>query len=557
MTRSIPQDIEIAQAAKLRPIDEVARSIGLKPEQWEPYGRTKAKVSLELSRAKPKAKLVLVTAITPTPMGEGKSTVSVGLAQALSKKKVNNILCLREPSLGPVFGIKGGAAGGGYAQVVPMEDINLHFTGDIHAVTTAHNLLAAAMDAHVFHGNEKGLDVRRITWPRSMDMNDRALRNMVIGLGGSAHGIPRQDGFVITAASEVMAIFCLSSGIEDLTARLGRIVVGYTTAGAPVCARDLGVEGAMAVLLRDALRPNLVQTLEGGPAFVHGGPFGNIAHGCNSIVATRTAMGLADVVVTEAGFGSDLGAEKFFNIKCRVAGLEPKAVVLVATARALRHHGGVPKDSFGQANPEAVRRGLPNLEAHIQNLQQHGVPVVVAINRFDGDSEEEFKLIQDRCAALGVPCVPTEIWAKGGAGGFGLADAVLETLAKGKAKFQPLYPLELKLAEKAEIIATKVYGASGIDWVPAARKQLDELERLGFGQLPVCMAKTQYSLSDDAAKVGRPQNYRITAREVRVSAGAGFVVVLTGEIMTMPGLGKKPAAVSMRLNQKGEIEGLF
>jgi formate--tetrahydrofolate ligase len=324
-----------------------------------------------------------------------------------------------------------------------------------------------------------------------------------------------------------------------------------------VCARDLGVEGAMAVLLRDALRPNLVQTLEGGPAFVHGGPFGNIAHGCNSIVATRTAMGLADVVVTEAGFGSDLGAEKFFNIKCRVAGLEPKAVVLVATARALRHHGGVPKDSFGQANPEAVRRGLPNLEAHIQNLQQHGVPVVVAINRFDGDSEEEFKLIQDRCAALGVPCVPTEIWAKGGAGGFGLADAVLETLAKGKAKFQPLYPLELKLAEKAEIIATKVYGASGIDWVPAARKQLDELERLGFGQLPVCMAKTQYSLSDDAAKVGRPQNYRITAREVRVSAGAGFVVVLTGEIMTMPGLGKKPAAVSMRLNQKGEIEGLF
>jgi len=557
MARSIPQDIEIAQAAKLKPIQEVAAGLGLGPADYEPYGHGKAKVSLRLSKRPPRAKLVLVTAITPTPAGEGKSTVSVGLAQALSRQGVSNVLCLREPSLGPVFGIKGGAAGGGYAQVVPMEDINLHFTGDIHAITSAHMLLSAMLDAHIHHGNESGIDVRRITWPRSLDMNDRALRYVTVGLGGAAHGVPRQDSFVITAASEVMAVFSLARDLGDLSARLGNIVVGYTRTGEPVRALDLKAAGAMTVLLRDALAPNLVQTLEGGPAFVHGGPFGNIAHGCNSIIATKTGLTLGDIVISEAGFGSDLGAEKFFNIKCRAAGLDPSAAVIVATARAFRHHGGAAKESLGSADPEAVKRGLPNLEQHIHNVRQHGVPPVVAVNRFDGDSEKEHKLIADACAELGVPCIPCEVWAKGGEGGLALADAVRATLDGGQAEFKPLYALEAPLAEKIETIATKVYGADGVDWLPAAEKQLAELEALGFAELPICMAKTQYSLSDDMAKRGRPQGFRITVREARVSAGAGFVVVYTGDIMTMPGLGKKPAAVNMRLGEDGNIEGLF
>ncbi len=524
---------------------------------YEAYGQYKAKVSLELSRRPPKGKLVMVTAITPTPAGEGKSTVSVGLSQALTRKKVHHVLALREPSLGPVFGIKGGAAGGGYAQVVPMEDINLHFTGDFHAITSAHMLLSAMLDAHVHHGNAAGIDVRRITWPRSVDMNDRALRNMVIGLGGAVHGVPRQDGFVITAASEIMAIFCLAKDIDDLTERLGRIVVAYTANGEPVQAAQLDAPGAMTVLLKDAMSPNLVQTLEGGPAFVHGGPFGNIAHGCNSIIATRTGLALGDLVVTEAGFGSDLGAEKFFNIKCRAAEFDPQAAVIVATTRALRHHGGAAKEDLAKADPAAVERGLANLEAHIHNVKQHGVPPVVSLNVFDGDTDREHDAIMERCAGLGVPCLKTEIWAKGGEGGLELADVVLETVEKGEAAFKPLYPLDLALKEKVQTVATKVYGAGDVNYTPQAEKRLAQLEKLGFGDLPVCMAKTQYSLSDDARKRGRPEGFDITVREARVSAGAGFVVVLTGDIMTMPGLGKKPAAVNMRVNEKGQIEGLF
>jgi formate--tetrahydrofolate ligase len=557
MSRSIPQDIEIAQAATLKPITEIAAGLGLGPDEYEPYGKNKAKVSLELSKRPARAKLVLVTAITPTPAGEGKSTVSVGLAQALSKRDVNHVLCLREPSLGPVFGIKGGAAGGGYAQVVPMEDINLHFTGDFHAITSAHMLLSAMLDAHIHHGNDSGIDVRRITWPRSVDMNDRALRNMVIGMGGAVHGVPRQDGFVITAASEIMAIFCLSQDIDDLTERLGRIVVGYTREGQPVRASALNAQGAMTVLLRDALAPNLVQTLEGGPAFIHGGPFGNIAHGCNSIIATRTSLGLGDVVVTEAGFGSDLGAEKFFNIKCRAAGFDPQAAVIVATTRALRHHGGAAKENLAKADPAAVEGGVANLAAHIHNAQQHGLPALVSLNVFDGDSDDEHKIIMRSCEEFGVPCVKTEIWAKGGAGGLELADAVMETVEKGEAKFKPLYPLDLTLKEKVQTIATKVYGADGVNYTPAAEKRFAELEKHGFGDLPICMAKTQYSLSDDPAKRARPEGFSITVREAKVSAGAGFVVVFTGDIMTMPGLGKKPAAVNMRVNEAGKIEGLF
>ncbi|MGD2154488.1 MAG: formate--tetrahydrofolate ligase [Gemmatimonadales bacterium] len=557
MPRSIPQDIEIAQAAKLRPITEIAAGLGLEAADYESYGKYKAKVSLDISQKPAKAKLVLVTALTPTPAGEGKSTVSVGLAQALTRKKVHHVLTLREPSLGPVFGIKGGAAGGGYAQVVPMEDINLHFTGDFHAITSAHMLLAAMLDAHIHHGNEAGVDVRRITWPRSVDMNDRALRNMVIGLGGAVHGVPRQDGFVITAASEIMAIFCLAKDLDDLGERLGRIVVGYTANGEPVRAAQLDAPGAMTVLLKDALAPNLVQTLEGGPAFVHGGPFGNIAHGCNSIIATRTGLALGDLVVTEAGFGSDLGAEKFFNIKCRAAGFDPQAAVIVATTRALRHHGGAAKEDLARADAAAVERGLANLEAHIQNVKQHGVPPVVSLNVFDGDTDDEHKAIIERCAGLGVPCVKTEIWAKGGEGGLDLADAVIETVEKGEANYKPLYALDLSLKEKVQTVATKVYGAGDVIYTPQAEKQLSQLESLGFGDLPICMAKTQYSLSDDPAMRGRPEGFDITVREARVSAGAGFVVVLTGDIMTMPGLGKKPAAVNMRVNKQGKIEGLF
>jgi formate--tetrahydrofolate ligase len=557
MTRSIPQDIEIAKAAKLKPIDEVAGELRLKKADFEPYGRNKAKVSLDLSERPAKGRLVLVTAINPTPAGEGKSTLAVGLAQALYQQGEKVVLCLREPSLGPVFGIKGGAAGGGYAQVLPMEDINLHFTGDLHAITSAHALLAAALDNHIHQGNGCRLDVRRIVWRRAVDMNDRALRNVVLGLGGPTSGVPREDGFVITAASEVMAVFCLSKSLADMTKRLGRIVIGFTATGEAVRARDIGVEGAMAVLLRDALSPNLVQTLGGGPAFVHGGPFGNIAHGCNSIIATQTALGLGEIVVTEAGFGADLGAEKFFNIKCRVGGLKPEAAVVVATARALRHHGGVAKEDLTKANPQALKEGLANLEQHIEIVKSHGVPPLVAVNRFDDDTDEEFKLIADRCAELGVPCVSTEVWARGAEGGLELADAVKATLAGGKANFQHLYPTDASIKTKVDTIATRVYGADHVEWAPTAVKQRNQLEGLGFGELPVCMAKTQYSLSDDATLRGRPEGFHVTVRELSVSAGAGFVIAYCGNIMTMPGLSKEPAAVNMRLNQKGEIEGLF
>ena len=557
MKRSIPSDIEIATAAPIRPIELVAEELGIGPDDVEPYGRNKAKVSLHLSSRPSKGKLVLVTGMNPTPAGEGKSTVSVGLAQALSRRGVQAILCLREPSLGPVFGMKGGAAGGGYAQVVPMDDINLHFTGDLHAITSAHALLSAALDNHMHQGNGCQIDVRRVVWRRAVDMSDRALRNVVLGLGGKVFGVPREDGFMITAASEVMAVFCLSSDLFDMTERLGRMAVGFTSGGDLVTAADLRVEGAMGVLLRDALSPNLVQTLEGGPAFVHGGPFGNIAHGCNSRIATKTALGLGDVVVTEAGFGSDLGAEKFFNIKCRAAGLDPKAAVIVATIRALRHHGGVPAAELSRANVAAVQRGLANLEQHVHIVRRHNVPPVVAVNRFDGDTEEELRAISSRCEELKVPCVSTEVWAHGGEGGLGLADIVLDTLERNEGDFDVLYPLDQSIAEKVETIAREIYGADHVEWAPKAEKQLAELQHLGYGGLPTCMAKTQSSLSDDPNKLGRPEDFHITVREIGIAAGAGYIVVYCGNIMTMPGLPKEPAAMSMRLNAKGEIEGLF
>ncbi len=557
MTRSVPQDIEIAQAATLKAIDEVAASVGVSPDELSPYGRYKAKLPLEVATRPARGALVLVAGINPTPAGEGKSTVAVGLAQALRKLDVSAVLCLREPSLGPVFGMKGGAAGGGYAQVVPMEDINLHFTGDLHAIGSANALLSAALDNHMHHGNSLAVDVRNTVWHRAIDMNDRALRNVVVGIGGTANGVPREDGFVITAASEVMAVFCLADSLSDMTERLGRMIVAYNGGGDPVCARDLKVEGALAVLLRDALSPNLVQTLEGGPAFVHGGPFGNIAHGCNSLIATKTALALGDVVVTEAGFGADLGAEKFFNIKCRIGDLNPRVAVVVATARALRHHGGVAKEDLAEANPDAVGRGLPNLEKHVEIVQAHGVPPVVAVNRFDDDTDEEYQVIAQRCQELGVPCVSTEVWARGGEGGLELAEAVQASLASGESKFEFLYPLEMPVAEKVETVAKKIYGAGSVSWLPKARKRLRALERHGYGDLPICMAKTQYSLSDEASQLGRPTNFEIKVRELGVAAGAGFIVVYLGDILTMPGLPARPAAESMRLTKDGAIEGLF
>ena len=552
-------DIEIAQATKARPITEIAEKAGVPAEYLELYGNYKAKIDYNLlaDQKHEDGKLILVTAINPTPAGEGKTTTTVGLSDALSRLGKNVVVALREPSLGPVFGIKGGAAGGGYAQVIPMEDINLHFTGDFHAIGAANNLLAALLDAHIHNGNELGIDTRKITWKRAVDMNDRQLRNIVDGLGGKAHGVPREDGFDITVASEVMAIFCLATSITDLKERLGRIVVGYTYDDKPVTAHDLKAEGAMCALLKDALKPNLVQTLEGTPAFVHGGPFANIAHGCNSIMATRMAMALGDYAVTEAGFGADLGAEKFLDIKCRLAGLKPDAVVVVATARALKNHGGVAKADLNTENLEALEAGLPNLLQHVENITKvYQLPCVVAINRFPTDTEAELALIEAKCKELGVNVALSEVWAKGGEGGIALAEEVIR-LCEQPNDFQFSYASDLGLAEKIEAVATRIYHADGVVFTPAAKKELAQLEALGFGGMPVCMAKTQYSFSDDASKLGAPRDFDITVRQVKVSAGAGFVVALTGDIMTMPGLGKTPAAHKIDVDEKGVISGLF
>jgi len=554
----VPTDIEIAQSATLRPITAIAEDLGLTSDDIDQYGKYKAKLPLELATRPVRGKLVLVTAISPTPSGEGKSTVSVGLAQAFRRLGTNAVLAIREPSLGPVFGVKGGAAGGGYSQVLPMEDINLHFTGDFHAISSAHSLLSAMMDNSLQQGNPTGLDSRRITWPRTIDMNDRALRRAIIGLGGPAEGVPREERWVIIPASEIMAIVALSSGLEDLQERLGRIMVG-STAGAnrtPVRARDLKAVGAMTLLLKDALRPNLVQTLEGGPALVHAGPFGNIAHGCNSLIATRSALALGDVVITEAGFGSDLGAEKFFDIKCRAGGLKPEAAVLVATIRSLKMQGGVPKNALGVENLEALERGLPHLAHHVANVRQFGVPVVVAINRHLSDTAAEMAMVTKYAEGLGVPVSLCDVWASGGAGGEALAQEVQKLLDGGTADFKPIYDTALPIRAKAEMIAQKVYGADGVDFTPAASRAIDYLESIGMADTPVCMAKTQYSLTDDATRLGKPTGFRITVNEVWGSAGAGFVVCKTGDIMTMPGLSKVPAAEGMRVAADGRIEGL-
>lgn len=552
-------DIEIAQSAEMLPISEIANRLGVQPEELEPYGRYKAKLSEEIfSRlsGRPDGKLVLVTAINPTPAGEGKTTTTVGLGQAMEKIGKKAIIALREPSLGPVFGIKGGAAGGGYAQVVPMEDINLHFTGDMHAITAANNLLCALIDNHLQQGNELGIDPRRILFKRCLDMNDRALRNVIVGLGGKVNGVPREDGFLITVASEVMVILCLASDLEDLKKRLGEILVAYTYGNQPVYARDLHASGAMTALLKDALKPNLVQTLENTPALMHGGPFANIAHGCNSVRATRLALKLADYTITEAGFGSDLGAEKFFDIKCRYAGLAPSAVVLVATMRALKYNGGVPKAQTGEPNVEALKRGLPNLAKHVENMQKYGVPVVVAINRFLTDSDEEVKLLSDFCAQTGCRFALSEVFAKGGEGGVELAKAVVEACEQ-PSQFRLLYDIDLPVKEKIAEIATEIYGADGVNYTAAAEKRLAEIEALGKAGLPVCMAKTQYSLSDDPSRLGRPAGFTITVKDLRLSAGAGFIVALTGDIMTMPGLPKAPAAHQIDVDAAGQISGLF
>lgn len=552
-------DIEIAQAASMLPISDIANRLGILPEELEPYGRYKAKLSESVYArlaGRPDGKLVLVTAINPTPAGEGKTTTTVGLGQAMQKIGKNAIIALREPSLGPVFGIKGGAAGGGYSQVVPMEDINLHFTGDMHAITAANNLLCAVLDNHLQQGNTLGIDPRRILVRRCMDMNDRALRNVVVGLGGKVNGVPREDGFMITVASEVMAILCLAADLPDLKKRLGDILVAYTYSNEPVYACDLQVNGAMAALLKDALKPNLVQTLENTPALMHGGPFANIAHGCNSVRATRLALKLADYTITEAGFGSDLGAEKFMDIKCRYAGLSPSAVVLVATVRALKYNGGVPKAETGVPNPEALKKGLVNLAAHVENMQKFGVPVVVAINRFAADSDEELSILADYCKQAGCRFALSEVFAKGGEGGMELARAVVEACGD-KSDFHPLYDVALPIKEKIETIATRIYGAAAVSYSAFAEKMIKEIEALGKAGLPICVAKTQYSLSDDPAKLGRPRGFTINVKEIRLSAGAGFIVALTGDIMTMPGLPKAPAAYQIDVNADGHISGLF
>lgn len=553
-------DIEIAQQAKMLKITEVAAKLGISEDDIEMYGRYKAKLSMNLIRsleAKQAGKLILVTAITPTPAGEGKSTTTVGLAQGLAKLDKKVIVALREPSLGPCMGIKGGAAGGGYSQVVPMEDINLHFTGDFHAITSAHMLLSAMLDNHIQQGNTLNIDPRRIVWKRVVDMNDRELRNIVVGLGGKAHGVPRQDGFDITVASEVMAILCLATDLHDLKERLSKIIVAYDYSGKPVTAGQLKAHGAMAALLKDAVKPNMVQTLENVPAIIHGGPFANIAHGCNSVMATKTAMKLADYTITEAGFGADLGAEKFFDIKCRYAGLNPDAVVLVATVRALKMHGGVPKTELAVPNVEAVKKGIVNLEKHIENVKKFGVPLVVAINIFAQDTPEELEAVREHCAKHGVNVALSDVFARGGEGGIDLAKEVIALAESGVADFHPLYASELSLKEKIETIAKEIYGADGVNYSKDADKALKEFEEMGYGSLPVCMAKTQYSFSDDPALLGRPSGFKITIKNCRIAAGAGFVVVLTGDIMTMPGLPKVPAAEKIDVSDEGVISGLF
>ena len=553
-------DIEIAQEAQMLPITEVVKEIGLTADDLELYGKYKAKISNEYLKkieGNKKGKLILVTAINPTPAGEGKTTTSVGLGQAFGKLGKKAIIALREPSLGPCFGIKGGAAGGGYAQVVPMEDLNLHFTGDFHAITSANNLLAALLDNHIQQGNALRIDTRQIVWKRCLDMNDRVLRNVVVGLGSKTDGFVREDHFVITVASEIMAILCLATDLEDLKDRLGKIIVAYDLDGKPVTAKDLQAVGAMAALLKDAILPNVIQTLEHTPALVHGGPFANIAHGCNSVRATTAALSMADYVVTEAGFGADLGAEKFFDIKCRQAGLSPDAVVLVATIRALKYNGGVPKTELSAENVEALEKGIVNLEKHIENLQKYKVPVVVTLNSFVTDSEAEIAFVKQFCEERGCEFAISEVWEKGGKGGIALAEKVLKTLEEKESHFAPLYPSELPLTEKIETVAKEIYGAKGVNYTAAAKKQLAKLTELGFGNLPVCMAKTQYSLSDDPALLGRPKDFDITVREAYVSAGAGFVVVLTGAVMTMPGLPKQPAAFGIDVDESGKITGLF
>lgn len=553
-------DIEIAQEAVMLPIKDVAAKLNIAEEDLEFYGKYKAKLSDEYQekvRNNPEGKLVLVTAINPTPAGEGKTTTTVGLGEALGKMNKKAIIALREPSLGPCFGIKGGAAGGGYAQVVPMEDLNLHFTGDFHAITSANNLLAALLDNHIHHGNELRIDTRQIVWKRCEDMNDRALRNVVVGLGSKMEGFVREDHFVITVASEIMAILCLAEDMEDLKQRLGRIIVAYNYDGDPVTAGDLHAVGAMAALLKDAVKPNLIQTLEHTPALVHGGPFANIAHGCNSVRATKLALKMADIVITEAGFGADLGAEKFFDIKCRMAGLKPDAVVLVATVRALKYNGGVPKSQLNTENLEALERGIVNLEKHIENLQQYQVPVVVTLNSFVTDSEAEYAFVKKFCEDRGCEFALSRVWEKGGEGGMELAEKVLETLEHKTSCFAPIYPDEMSLEDKIKTVATKIYGADDVTYSPAAKKALGRITELGFDSLPVCMAKNQYSLSDDPKKLGRPEGFDINVREVYVSAGAGFVVAITGAIMTMPGLPKEPAAFRIDVNEQGRIEGLF
>ena len=553
-------DIEIAQQAKMQKITDVAAKLGISEDDIELYGKYKAKLSYDLIRRvkeKKDGKLILVTAITPTPAGEGKSTTTVGLAQGLAKLGKKVIVALREPSLGPCMGIKGGAAGGGYSQVVPMEDINLHFTGDFHAITSAHMLLAAMLDNHIQQGNALNIDPRRIAWKRVVDMNDRELRNIVVGLGGKAHGVPRQDGFDITVASEVMAILCLASSLHDLKERLAKIIVAYDYNGNPVTAGQIKAQGAMAALLKDAVKPNLVQTLENVPAIIHGGPFANIAHGCNSVMATQTGLKLADYTITEAGFGADLGAEKFFDIKCRYAGLKPDAAVIVATVRALKMHGGVPKTDLKTPNVEAVKKGLVNLEKHIENVKKFGVPCVVAINIFAQDTAEELEAVREHCAKHGVNVALSDVFAKGGEGGIDLAKEVIALADSGESKFAPIYPLDMSLKGKIETIAKEIYGADGVNYTKEADKALKEFEELGYGNLPICMAKTQYSFSDDPALLGRPSGFKITIRNCRIAAGAGFIVVLTGDVMTMPGLPKVPAAEKIDVTDDGVISGLF
>ena len=553
-------DIEIAQSAKMEPIINIAKKIGLEEDDIELYGKYKCKISLDAIKRlenNKDGKLVLVTAINPTPAGEGKSTVTVGLGQALNKIGKNTVIALREPSLGPVFGIKGGAAGGGYAQVVPMEDINLHFTGDMHAITSANNLLCAAIDNHIHQGNLLRIDSRRIVFKRVMDMNDRALRNIVVGMGGKINGFLREDGFMITVASEIMAILCMASDLEDLKERMGNILIAYNLDGEPVYAKELEVQGAMALLMKDAIKPNLVQTLENTPAIIHGGPFANIAHGCNSIIATKTALKMSDITITEAGFGADLGAEKFLDIKCRYGNLNPDCVVLVATIRALKHHGGVKKDELNTSNVDALNKGMKNLEKQIENIKAYGVPVVVAINKFITDSDEEVKAIEDFCKNVGVEVSLTEVWEKGGEGGIDLANKVIKTMETEPSNFKMIYDSEESIKDKILKIVQTIYGGKGVNYTPQALKQIAEIEKFNLDKLPICMAKTQYSLSDNPSLLGRPENFDITVKEVRVSNGAGFIVVLTGDVMTMPGLPKVPAANRMDIKDNGEIVGLF